>query len=155
MSKEISSTANPIEIRPQTITCASHGEHLRAEWPRGYGFIGLRLFEAAIAKPRLISAARKYTPLRRRPGADEINRVLAKTPCCYYVTRDEIRDIFTEADILVKQRCDLCGVVRLAGPYDIGYPDGSRKTEIVCIECMLDSGDREHAAYPKGPPPRG
>lgn len=142
-------------ITPTTITCASHGEHLRAQWPKGYMIVGLSLFKAAVADPRFQRQARKVLrkPFGKVP-VKVINEITAKTPFCYYVTRDQMREALIDAEILTRQRCDLCGVVRFAGPYDILYDD-ERLTKIVCVECCLDAGEREHAYFPKGPPPRG
>jgi hypothetical protein len=146
---------NIIIIKPTTLVCASHGEHLRDQWPSGFMTVGISLFQAAVASPRLTREARRVA--KRPIGKLQhrvLNQVFAKKPMCYFCTREEIRQAFIDADLLTKQRCDVCGHIDLAGPYTMQMPGGELKTEIVCIECMLDGGEREHAAYPKGPPPR-
>jgi hypothetical protein len=151
-------TGKEILVTPQTVVCASHGEHFRARWPTGWAVFALSMLQAALDSPELQKATRLAGHRIGKPRAEDINKVLAKRPTCYFVDRDTIRDALIAAGLLAKQRCDMCGVVRLAGNYDIGglpiVGDG-RRTMTVCVECCLDGGEREHAAYPKGPPPRG
>lgn len=147
-----------ILVTPLTITCACHGEHLRAQWPKGFAAVGLSLTQAALESESLHKTVRGLMSRRERKGKLDvrlINKVTATRPLCYFVDRDVIRQAFIDADILVKQRCDICGVVRLAGPYDMTHPIRGRVTDIVCIECALDAGEREHKFFPKGAPPRG
>lgn len=140
-----------VEVSAVRLVCASHGEHLRAQWPKGAAIMFTVIPKAALEGEALAKAVRGRGPRRRRGELDvaRVNKVTEKMPFCYFVDRSTLRNAFLDANILSEVTCALCGHTREGGPYTIAYPGGPQ-TKMVCLECALDSGEREHKARPHG-----
>lgn len=142
-------TGQEVKIDPQRLFCPSHGEHLRAASVAGRTILGIKLFQAATCNPELWKAC-GYVEGGPDIHPSKINDVTDTKPLCYFVDDDQMRVLFADAEILTVQRCDQCGVPRLAGPYSMTMDDGEVKTVILCLECALAAGRRCHEAYPEG-----
>ena len=149
----VNTPENPVLIDPKRILCPGHGEHLRAEWPKGYAIVGMGLFQAAVANPTLI---RELDPEwdgedgHAQFDPEQLNALTERKPLCYFVDDDTLRRLFREAGIFETRRCDLCGVPGDAGPYSMRLHGDRVETKIVCLECALKTGARMHAAFPEG-----
>lgn len=142
-----------IEVTPQRLFCPAHGELLRPSWPAGMASVGMPIVYAALQSKALADAARAVgvVPEGQLLDHELINTVTAKRPFCYFAERSVIEQAFRGFDGLVKTRCDNCGIPRVGGLYKVEMPDGEHKDlDHLCIECMLDAGDRFHAAHPDG-----
>lgn len=139
-----------IELNPKRICCPAHGEHLRAQWPKGAAIVMVMLARAALGSDELADAC-------RRPGdeadakmpVERINEVLETRPLCYFVDRATIRQALLDAEILRIIRCQSCGRTGMGGPYTISLPTGSREVAI-CVECALSNGEQTHRLHPDG-----
>jgi hypothetical protein len=132
-------------IEPARLFCPAHGEHL---WPSGFAIAGTRMFQAVVENEEIIALC---TP----PGAEHadpylLNDITVARPMCYFVDDDTLRSIFTETGLLIRQRCDLCGVPGLAGDYSMTMPGERIEIKTVCLDCMMIGGARLHAAHPNG-----
>lgn len=154
---EVDSEANPIEISPKRVCCPGHGEHFRANWPVGFATFSVHAFQKATENPKLWDACRKaanLSPDEQIPPT-AINLVTEKQPLCYFLERSDILEMLQEAGTLPDaawlkiDRCDICGIPRLAGSYDVKDSD-QVNTLTVCLECACDAGERYHQAYPDG-----
>lgn len=147
----------PIEITPQRVCCPGHGEHFRANWPTGFMVFSVKAFRKITENPELWEACRKAAGLAaiHQIPPVTINLVTEHMPFCYFLERADILELLREAGTLEgaawlkHQRCDSCGIPRLAGPYSIVLDDRV-ETKTVCLECACDNGERMHAAYPEG-----
>lgn len=141
-----------IEIRPQTVCCPAHGEHLRANWPEGFAVVSLTLLRAALENDELV---RTTDPEwdgedgHGRMDENRINEVLADRPLCYWVDRATIRRAFMESGVGRLGKCRACRRRDLGGAYSISTPTGIDESWL-CFSCMLDAGDRLHGAHPNG-----
>lgn len=141
-----------VEIRPQTVCCPAHGEHLRANWPTGFAVVSLELFTAAIATDELARAVDpSWDDSTTRPhmNEDALNQVLATRPLCYWVPREAIRRAFMESELGRLGKCKICKRRGLGGAYSLSWPEGIEQSW-VCFSCMLDAGERLHRAHPDG-----
>lgn len=141
-----------IEMRPQTICCPAHGEHLRDQWPKGYATVGLTLFTAALENEKLIHEVDPSWDGQDGHGhldEDALNRIFALRPMCYWVDRATIRRALMNSEIGQLVKCEVCKRTGLGGPYQASYPQGI-VTLTLCFECGLDAGERLHEAYPNG-----
>jgi hypothetical protein len=141
-------TGDEVRIEPKRLLCPSHGEHLRAQWPKGYAIVGVRLFQKACENPELWAAC-GYVEGGEPPDPKLINSVTDLKPLCYFLSEDDLRAILREADIYRVRKCALCGLTGDVAPYSYNAR-GVIKTRPVCIECAMRAGRREHAAYPDG-----
>lgn len=146
-----------VEITPQRVCCPAHGEHFRANWPTGFLVFGVKAFQKATENPKMWETCRQVGGLSsiEQIPPETINLVTKTKPLCYFLERADILVMLAEAGTLKKgvwlqhQRCDICGIPRLAGAYSINN-DGKIQTNTVCIECACDAGDRMHEAFPNG-----
>lgn len=144
---------NPILIEPKRLMCPAHGEHLRANWPKGYAMVGLELSKAALASPDLIRELDPSWDGQDGPAnfdVEKLNAITERRPLCYFVDDDTIRRVLRAGEILKVERCDLCGIPGDAGAYSVLMPEGKVETRIVCLECAIKAGHRLHAAHPDG-----
>jgi hypothetical protein len=143
-----------ILVDSRRLFCASHGEHLRAQWPKGAAIVMPRLVRAVLESDALIRAvdpAWNGTDGTAEFSPEKVNEITSRRPFCYFVDRNTIRQVLIAAGVLKKVRCEVCKKRRLGGPYQITYLSGY-KTHTVCLECALDAGEREHEARPDGFP---
>jgi hypothetical protein len=140
-----------ILIKPQTVCCPAHGEHLRAAWPAGFATVSMTLFQAALEADELKRLIDPGWDGEGKVNMDEarLNAVLAERPLCYFVGRETILKALRASGIGKYGRCDVCGVPRLGGPYSVTQPTG-REEWTLCFECALDGGERLHAEHPDG-----
>jgi hypothetical protein len=140
-----------VKIEPRRVLCPAHGEHLRANWPKGWAMTGLTLFRKAVASPELLQACGW-----REGGAsvpvERINDLTDTKPLCYFVDEDEIRKVLATHVVDRVMRCDVCGIPGHAGPYTVRDEDGSVNTLDVCVECALLAGRKLHKSQPEGGP---
>lgn len=140
-----------ILIKPQTVCCPAHGEHLRAKFPTGFAGLVMTLLPAALASDELVRAIDPEGVEGERAKMDEakLNEVLAKRPLCYFVDRETLYKALVASGVGEHVRCDVCGIPRLGGPYSVTQPTG-REEWTLCFECALDGGERLHAEHPDG-----
>lgn len=131
-------------IKPSTVACPAHGEHLRAKWPRGFAAYSMTIVRAFLESPQL------QAKLNGQWDPQVVNTLLTRKPMCYWVERDVIRRALMETGLGKFRRCELCRQVSIGGPYTAVI--GARTTELkhVCFECALRNGDRLHAEHPEG-----
>jgi hypothetical protein len=140
-----------IIVEPKRVFCPTHGEHLRAKWPLGFGLIGVRMVQAAMANPDFHKAA--GAAKGEIAQAEEVNALTTTLPLCYFIEANVIKAAFVESGILTPSKCECCNVVRLGGPYTMRmWDDVSTEEKSVCMECALDAGRRLHARFPDGSP---
>lgn len=151
--------STPIDVRPSTVACPCHGEHLRADWPRGFMVFSVTIIKAALESEALHEAASAIDQRNTgEPRILAINSVLAKRPACYFVERAVVQDALMECGILRIGLCETCGQSNLSGPYNVIGPAspgniltlGKQITVNLCLTCALNAGDRMHAAFPNG-----
>lgn len=151
MSDEIEiSPDKQIIVKPRTVLCVVHGEHLREHWPKGFLMIGIEMVAAALSSEKLL--AETSWSEGDEPPLVELNALLAQRPMCYWVEADVIRKALCEHVLERTARCDACGRIGKLGPYTTTEPDGSSNKRDVCVECVISGGERFHATYPDGPP---
>jgi hypothetical protein len=113
-----------ITITPQRVFCPSHGEPLRSKWPK----------------------------------------------VCYFVSGEELREFYAEAGVQqlhaqqvaqraleteellfdVRGRCVVCGEVKDCAPYRVALQLGSVREGLLCVDCVMKAGAREHESLPTG-----
>ena len=143
----------PIEVSPETVTCPGHGEHLRAEWPKGFAKFAMTLVQAALGSDAFIRAVDPgWTGERGTANFDaaKANAVLARRPCCYFVDRATVRRALHESGLGRIGLCRVCGRTGLGGPYSVDVIGRRVEHPHVCFECALDTGERIHLAHPDG-----
>lgn len=140
-----------VEITPQRVFCPGHGEHFRAEFPKGFPITAIKMFQAATAGegPSSLWAIVKQVTGEEKPGVDGINVVTETRPLCYFVDRDTLGRLLRDSEIGRLGRCAVCSRSGLGGPYQVSVPQGIQQTWL-CFECALDSGERIHRAHPDG-----
>lgn len=141
-----------IAIRPETVACPAHGEHLRANWPSGFAAFSMTIVSAALTDGANDHALLKACGWKEGQSADvgAINRILAKRPLCYFVPRAVIQKALLEMGTLLIGLCRLCGKSNIGGPYMVDQIGRHVELEHVCVTCALDAGDRLHRAHPNG-----
>lgn len=142
----------PIEVSPQTVACPGHGEHLRAQWPKGFVIVAMKLFEATLASEDFMRAVDPGWD-GSRPADFQVeaaNMVLSRWPFCYWVDRPTIRGALMESGIGTIGVCVLCGRKGIGGPYSMHHAGRVQEAPHVCFECGLDIGERIHREKPDG-----
>lgn len=142
-----------IQIKPSTVACPAHGEHLRANWPSGFAMFSMTILKAAFT-----DGANDFAFLRAAgwrddgptPSVDAMNAVLARRPLCYFVPREIVQKALLEMGTLSIGLCQNCGRSNIGGPYTIDNMGREHVFEHFCVNCALDAGDRLHRAHPKG-----
>lgn len=144
----------PVDIRPQTVACPAHGEHLRANWPSGFAAFSMTIIHAALAEGAndfaLVRAAgweREGDPF---PPTEAINAVLAKRPLCYFVPREVIQTALLEMGTLRIGLCHGCGQSNIGGIYTINVMGRTTEMPHYCVTCALNAGEALHRARPNG-----
>lgn len=142
--------SNPaIDVRPSTVACPAHGEHLRANWPSGFAVFSMTIVQALFETSDAF-----LRELGWRPGhlgdLGKVNTVLARRPACYFVGRELLRQALMDSGIGRLGLCLLCGRSGMGGPYTVNNMGHHQELDHVCFECALDAGDRLHAAHPNG-----
>jgi hypothetical protein len=134
-----------IRIEPKTLMCPTHGEYLRAQWPKGFAVVGLQVSAAALESEELLAAAGWEEG--QGPPAVGINRVTETRPLCCFVGEDVLRRAYRESGVLEVRKCRVCKRRGEGGAYrDDAHPE----PYFLCMECMLLGGRRAHAAAPQG-----
>lgn len=139
-------------VKPQTVMCPAHGEHLRHQFPTGFAVVSMTMFREMMQDEDLIREVDpSWTSEAEHAHLDEdrLNEVLARKPMCYWVDDAGIRKAFMESGILKLGKCKLCRKRDLGGPYSFDMPTGITETW-VCLSCMLGVGERLHRAHPNG-----
>jgi hypothetical protein len=143
----------PVLIDSKRLLCPAHGEHLREQWPKGIAVLGMQLVQAALAGDPLVRAIDPSWDGTGHAKFDTaaMNAITARRPLCYFVDRETLRAALLATGVLTYGRCDICGVPRESGPYQMRMPpDDHVVTRTVCVECALNGGERLHAAHPDG-----
>lgn len=148
-----------LDVQIRTVTCPGHGEHLRAGWPTGFVPFSLAIVKATLAAPAFLEAYRESGPwFGSPPAAGEpmdfdvtvANAILATRPCCYFLTREDLRAAYDAAGIAKIGTCCGCGRSGLGAPYTARHGHRSVAHPHVCFECALDVGEELHRRYPAG-----
>lgn len=134
-------------IKPETVACPAHGEHLRANWPRGFAAFSMTIVQAAMEGRALHAAAGAVSG---SASVDEMNRVLSRRPLCYFVDRQTIQTALLAMGTLGGGLCQLCGRSNIGGAYTVDMVGSITELPHVCVNCALDLGDKMHRTHPRG-----
>lgn len=141
-----------ILVKPETVCCPAHGEHLRAHFPAGFVIVAMTLIQDTLTSDDFIRAVDPTWDGQdgtAQMDIGRVNEILATKPMCYWVPRDAIRKALMDSEIGQIGRCDTCHRSGLGGPYDVSLPVGTQ-TLWLCFECALDAGEKLHRAHPDG-----
>lgn len=142
-----------IQIKPSTVSCPAHGEHLRENWPSGFAAFSITIVQGVLETPNTNGLFRELgVEGQTQPKLDtrKLNEITERKPFCYFAGRELIQKALLEMGTLKIGFCENCGRSNIGGPYTVNIMGRDSRYEHFCVTCALDAGENLHRAHPNG-----